>query len=279
MGNLACLHLRYCADLAKGWSGLVKDDEYNGCRIYSNGGEVIYPDLSESGRMKFLLPGAIASILLVSCAHDHYLSTSAANSPMIEGITFAAERGGIYLPLGEVERFLTKDLAPQEGGKPRRTLTDGTLLVTLADLEEAGAKVRRDESGKGAEIRQGRHRLKVVVSPKHAEIDLSEQRLRAWQGDRLVLESRVSSGRNGRTPTGRFRAGPYKARRHYSTLYDNAPMPWSVQVSGNVFIHGFTSVPNYPASHGCIRVPLNEGNPAKFFYEWVSVGTPIRVRH
>ena len=54
-------------------------------------------------------------------------------------------------------------------------------------------------------------------------------------------------------------------------------MPWSVQVSGNVFVHGFTSVPDYPASHGCIRVPLTGRNPAKFFYEWINVGTPIAI--
>ena len=111
-----------------------------------------------------------------------------------------------------------------------------------------------------------------------SEVDLAEQRLRAWQGERLVMETHVSSGRNGRTPSGNFRAGPYKSRMHYSKLYDNAPMPWSVQVNGNVFIHGFSSVPDYPASHGCIRVPLNEGNPARFFYEWIDVGTPVRIR-
>nr|NIP95410.1 L,D-transpeptidase family protein [Akkermansiaceae bacterium] len=84
-------------------------------------------------------------------------------------------------------------------------------------------------------------------------------------------------GRRGSTPTGSFRAGPYKARRHYSSRYDNAPMPWSVQVTGHIFIHGFTSVPRYPASHGCIRLPLDGGNPARFFYEWIDKGTPIRV--
>jgi lipoprotein-anchoring transpeptidase ErfK/SrfK len=36
-------------------------------------------------------------------------------------------------------------------------------------------------------------------------------------------------------------------------------------------------VPRYPASHGCIRVPLNEGNPAKFFFEWANLGIPVEV--
>lgn len=224
--------------------------------------------------MKIILLSALTSILFVSCAFDQQVSINGADSPAVDGITFANEQGEIYLPLGEVEVFLVKQLASQK----RRTLSDGTLLVALADLEKAGAKVLRDVSGQSAVISRGRHRLKVKVGAKRAEVKLSEQRLRAWQGDRLVLSSRVSSGRSGRTPTGKFLAGPYKARRHYSSLYNDAPMPYSVQVSGNIFIHGFTSVPNYPASHGCIRVPLDEGNPARFFYEWVSVGTPVEVR-
>lgn len=93
----------------------------------------------------------------------------------------------------------------------------------------------------------------------------------------MVLSSRISSGRRGSTPSGSFTAGPYKARMHYSSLYQNAPMPCSVQIHRHVFIDGFTSVTDYPASHGCIRLPLTDGNPAKFFYDWTDVGTPVRV--
>lgn len=115
--------------------------------------------------------------------------------------------------------------------------------------------------------------------PKRVEIDLTTQRLRAYEGDRLVMQSRISSGRNRATPTGRFTAGPYKAENHYSSLFQNAHMPWSVQVHGHIFIHGFSSVPDYPASHGCIRLPLTGNNPAKRFYHWVEVGTPIRISY
>jgi lipoprotein-anchoring transpeptidase ErfK/SrfK len=64
---------------------------------------------------------------------------------------------------------------------------------------------------------------------------------------------------------------------HRSSLYDDAPMPWSVQVDGNVFIHGFTSVPRRPASHGCIRMPMTGGNPARWFYQWIDRGVPIVI--
>lgn len=111
---------------------------------------------------------------------------------------------------------------------------------------------------------------------KRVVVDKTKQQLTAYEGERIVLQSRVSTGRQGRTPSGNFKAG-VKQRMHYSRLYDNAPMPFSVQFSGNFFIHGFSSVPNFPASHGCIRLPLTEDNPAKRFFEWVEIGTPIEV--
>lgn len=111
---------------------------------------------------------------------------------------------------------------------------------------------------------------------KRVVIDQTLQMLRAYEGDKLVLESRVSTGKNHWTPNGSYRVqGKY--RMHYSSIYNNAPMPYSVQVHGNYFIHGFTDVPNHPASKGCIRLPLTNGNPAKEFFEWVEVGTPVSI--
>ncbi|MEI8234609.1 MAG: L,D-transpeptidase [Verrucomicrobiota bacterium] len=113
--------------------------------------------------------------------------------------------------------------------------------------------------------------------PKYVVIDKSQQTLRAYEGSRVVLETRISTGRRGReTPNGHFRAQS-KSLMHYSRLYGNAPMPYSVQIAGNYFIHGFFSVPDHPASHGCIRVPLSGSNPARQFYDWVEPGTPVAI--
>lgn len=115
------------------------------------------------------------------------------------------------------------------------------------------------------------------ATTKRVVIDKSTQTLRAYDGDKLVLETRVSTGKwDKSTPNGQFTAG-YKERMHYSRLFENAPMPYSVHVTGNVFIHGFSVVPRHAASHGCIRVPLSKGNPAKQFYDWVEPGTPIEI--
>jgi len=122
-------------------------------------------------------------------------------------------------------------------------------------------------------------KVAIRFEAKHVEVDLGNQRLRAYQGARLVLDSHISSGREGRkTPPGDFKAGPIKSPMHRSRLYHNAPMPWSVQVYKNVFIHGFQKVPRHPASHGCVRLPLAGANPAKWFYDWIDIGTPISIR-
>jgi lipoprotein-anchoring transpeptidase ErfK/SrfK len=115
--------------------------------------------------------------------------------------------------------------------------------------------------------------------PKRVVINKNDQILRAYDGGHLVFACRVSTGREGkRTPDGQFTA-EMKQRMHHSYLYNDAPMPYSVQFSGDYFIHGYTVVPFQPASHGCIRLPLNSQgrNPAQIFYNWVDVGTPIEV--
>jgi len=111
---------------------------------------------------------------------------------------------------------------------------------------------------------------------KRIEIDKTHQVLRAYENNRIVLQSRVSTGKGRSTPNGHFHVG-VKIRMHYSKLYHHAPMPYSVQVDGNVFIHGFTYVPAWPASHGCIRLPLTGDNPAKRFYDWAEEGTPVEI--
>lgn len=223
---------------------------------------------------------AFHTIFLSSCSGVVSLKMNGA-AGAVQGITFAEDRGEIYIPLDEAERRLNLRISFPGHRQPSRKLTDGTPLISLkelAELTKKGVKIVRAESGKDVKVSRLIRSFDIMVGAKYAEINLTKQRLRAWQGKRLVLETRISSGRGRRgTPRGNFHAGPYKARMHYSTLYDNAPMPWSVQVSGNVFIHGFSSVPAYPASHGCIRVPLDGGNPAKFFHDWINVGTPISI--
>lgn len=150
-------------------------------------------------------------------------------------------------------------------------LLPALLLSGCATWREAHARARKPP----AVMRE----IPSYGGPRRVSISIGEQKLRAYDGGQLVFETRVSTGREGkRTPTGSFHAIS-KELMHYSTLYEYAPMPFSVRFHGNFYIHGFIVVPDYPASHGCIRLPLEEDGhcPAAEFYEWVREGTPIRV--
>ena len=215
---------------------------------------------------------------------------AAAFAAPLEGITFAAEPGMLFVPVEEAAKELRWPVQRDDMGKvyqlneaalragSLRSLTDGTELASTELLAEAGASVSAPDPEGRISVSGGLFRGFTLVAPaQRVEIDLRKQRLLGWQGERLVLDTRISSGRRGSTPAGEFIAGPFRSRMHYSSRYQNAPMPWSVQINGHIFVHGFSSVPRYPASHGCIRLPLDEGNPARFFYEWVQNGTPVRV--
>lgn len=113
------------------------------------------------------------------------------------------------------------------------------------------------------------------TSTKHIYINKKTQTLTAYEGSRVFLISPVSTGKStDPTPNGIFTVG-IKEKMHYSNLYDNAPMPYSVQFFNNYFIHG-GSLPGYPASHGCVRMP---NDYAKKLFKWVTPGTPVIIRN
>jgi hypothetical protein len=132
------------------------------------------------------------------------------------------------------------------------------------------------------------------------EIDLAQQTAYLLQGNRVVLESPISSGRSGHfTDTGFFKITE-KERNHFSSMYGKivdprgntivsdadadmrvppggkfipAPMRYFMRFDGATGMHaGY--LPGYPASHGCVRMP--EELAIAFFHR-VEIGTPVRV--
>jgi lipoprotein-anchoring transpeptidase ErfK/SrfK len=89
-----------------------------------------------------------------------------------------------------------------------------------------------------------------------AVISLSDQRMTVKVNGFARHVWAVSTARRGKiTPRGSFRVQTMR-RVHYSSLYNNAPMPHSIFFRGNYAIHGTTEVQNLgrPASAGCIRL-------------------------
>lgn len=122
---------------------------------------------------------------------------------------------------------------------------------------------------------------KVRVSDGAAdrvEVMLKKQILVVYDGDEIELISHVSTGSGvpycdeyTDEATGEVRTscgdavtptGDYKASRRISGWRD-APlgMLWNpVYFNGGIAVHGAPSVPLYPASHGCVRIPMHTAN-------------------
>ncbi len=86
-------------------------------------------------------------------------------------------------------------------------------------------------------------------------VSLDKQQLTVYANGHEIARSRVSTGTAAHpTPTGVFSVIE-KDRWHFSNLYDSAPMHYMHRItwSGLALHQGI--VPNYPASHGCIRLP------------------------
>ena len=104
-----------------------------------------------------------------------------------------------------------------------------------------------------------------VLAGVVAKIDLSQQKMRVYVNGVRRYTWKVSTGRGRyRTPTGSWRP-TFLKRRHYSSKYNNAPMPYSVFFFRGYAVHGTNHVRRLgrPASHGCIR--LRTGNAARLF--------------
>ena len=117
--------------------------------------------------------------------------------------------------------------------------------------------------------RRGTFRLKYPRAGKHIEADLSRQVLVLARNGRAERIYHTSSGKPS-TPTvlGSFRV----YRKSPGT--NGVGMVHSSYFIGGYAIHGYHSVPTYPASHGCLRVPIPS---AWSIYSWVDFGDRVFV--
>jgi hypothetical protein len=115
--------------------------------------------------------------------------------------------------------------------------------------------------------RQGAYRLRYPKAGKHVEFDWSRQVLVLANKGRPYRTYHTSSG-TAATPTV---FGTY--RFYFQTPGTNTKgMVHSSYFIRGYAIHGYASVPNYPASHGCLRVPIP--NAASIF-GWIDIGDRI----
>jgi lipoprotein-anchoring transpeptidase ErfK/SrfK len=128
----------------------------------------------------------------------------------------------------------------------------------------------------------------IPADDKHLEVSIGKQRVKAFEGDKLVFQSTVSTGvesdkpsPNGiptETPLGRFYIGNKMPSRHMGDgsldnsiyAYELPGVPWNMFfVSTGVAFHGAYWHDNfgYPMSAGCVNLRPKD---AKWLYRWTT---------
>jgi hypothetical protein len=102
---------------------------------------------------------------------------------------------------------------------------------------------------------------------RHVEVDISRQVMALVSDGEATDVFHVSTGSGG-TPTGEFQF------YSYGPGYNAKGMYYSIYYDGNYATHGYSSVPTYPASHGCTRNPMPY---SVFIYDWIELGDTIYV--
>ncbi len=118
----------------------------------------------------------------------------------------------------------------------------------------------------------------TASASKRIVVNLSQQRACAYEGSQTAFCGNISTGKPGhRTPTGHFRVLE-KDVDHISSKYPapngGAKMHYMLRVTGSGIAMHLGYVPNYPASHGCIRM---QNGFAQRMYRWAHVGVPISI--
>ena len=112
------------------------------------------------------------------------------------------------------------------------------------------------------------------TGPVAVVVSIPEQRVHVYRNGVRIAVSTCSTGKPGHsTPTGVF-VILEKDKNHKSSTYNDAPMPNMNRLTwSGVALHA-GKLPGYPASHGCVRLPLDFS--AKLFTV-THLGTPVII--
>lgn len=188
-------------------------------------------------------------------------------------------------------------------GMGNKSIADSELTKVASNIEKEDGEIKVEEkiayfSGKSLAIPDNifakDRPFKVLgvasAAEKWIEVDLSEQKLRAWDGNSLFLETLVSTGLPGTpTPKGEFRIW-YKIRatkmeggsgRYYYNLpnvpyvmfFENSSVPGfkGYGLHGTYWHNDFGT----PHSHGCVNLPTEI---AERLYGWTAPVVPAGKR-
>ena len=115
----------------------------------------------------------------------------------------------------------------------------------------------------------GQFKVRYPGQGQHVEANLSDQLLALMSGSKVDYIYPISSGKPS-TPTvlGNFQVYARVPGMQSDGMY------YSSYFIGGYAIHGYDPAPDYPASHGCLRLPMVD---ATFVYNWLDYGVDVDV--
>lgn len=120
----------------------------------------------------------------------------------------------------------------------------------------------------------------VAGGERWIDIDLTAQRLTAYEGNTAVRSTLVSTGLPATpTPTGQFRIyAKYTAADMSGPGYYLPDVPYTMYFYRGYGLHGTYWHSNFghPMSHGCVNLPTPE---AQWLFNWASVGTLVNIHY
>jgi L,D-transpeptidase catalytic domain len=126
-------------------------------------------------------------------------------------------------------------------------LAASTVITGIGSVAAAGERdAKREQAGS----------LHRPGAPMLAVVALAEQRVTIYDAEGMILQAPVSTGTTGlETPAGIYSVVQKKAE-HHSNIYEDGSMPFMQRITWTgIALHGGV-LPGYPASHGCVRMPM-----------------------
>jgi hypothetical protein len=224
-----------------------------------------------AGVVSFKVKTAKPGKLRITASHraDAAAGTSVAKALRVQAFRPQASLGA----KGPLVRLLQAKLAALHYAVPRTGVFDGgtadAVLAYRKYTNKARTMVASSDVFSGLLAGKGAWKVRHPGDGHHVEALLGKQVLALIDGRNVQAIYHISSGKPS-TPTVRGRFSVYM-----KTPGTNA----KGMVDSNYFIrgyaiHGYASVPNYNASHGCLRVPIRD---AATIYNWLRIGDVVWV--
>ncbi len=121
-------------------------------------------------------------------------------------------------------------------------------------------------------VRADRPRPRDRSAGRGVEIHRDNGVLLLVEEGEVVRAVHTSTGTGGITPSGSFRV--YRKELMSWSVPFQVWMPYAAYFVGGIATHQYPHVPEYPASHGCVRLP--DGDAARV-YRFVEIGTSVNV--